>query len=108
MADLDERVVLQALFEHGNPDQASDQEHQTRGEEQRPQQVGDVPHLGEIEKGQGGAQHKQQCAETDGQDGLQEGQPARWSGAALTAILERVQRRGGLSVLHILGGRVHG
>ena len=55
MADLDERVVLQALFEHRNPDQASDQEHQARSEEQRPKQVGDIPHLGEIEQRQGGA-----------------------------------------------------
>lgn len=55
MMDLCEFTGLQALFEHGDPDQAGDQEHQTHREEQRPQQVRDISHVGEVEHGQGGA-----------------------------------------------------
>lgn len=38
MVNLDELLVFQALFEHRDPDQTRDQEHQTHREEQLPQQ----------------------------------------------------------------------
>lgn len=70
MADCGESLVLHTLSENGDPDQAGGQEHQTHREEQRPQQVRDISHLGEVEQGQGCARSKQQHANTDDHDGL--------------------------------------